>query len=137
MRTNGSAVRRIGAGVQGDWQGLGPRPAGCTLWGTIGDDLIPGTSGRDVICGGIGDDTLLGLGGDDSLVGGFDDDALDGGAGSDRLRGDYGNDVFLARDRTRDVLEGGLGRDRAVADRVDRISGVERVDYPKRRSDVR
>jgi dipeptidyl aminopeptidase/acylaminoacyl peptidase len=126
MTVNGRGVRHVGRGTQGDWQRLGPRPAGCTLWGTIGDDLIPGTAGRDVVCGGIGNDTLLGLGGADSLVGGFDDDVLDGGSGADRLRGDYGNDVFRTRDEARDLVEGGLGRDRAIADRRDRLSSIER-----------
>ena len=106
MTTAGTGVRLVAGGVQADWQSLGPRPSGCTAWGTIGDDIIPGTRGRDVLCGGIGNDTLVGFSGDDSLVGGFDDDTLDGGAGNDGFRGDYGDDVLLARDGARDVLEG-------------------------------
>jgi tricorn protease-like protein len=137
MGTDGSGVRALGfAGIQGDWQRLGPRPAGCTVWGTTGRDLIPGTSRRDVVCGGIGRDTLYGFGGDDSLVGGFDDDRLYGGAGDDTLKGDYGRDLlsggagadlFRARDGVRDRIYGDAGRDRAQLDRVDFRRSIERL----------
>ena len=36
-----------------------PRPRGCTIRGTRGDDVLTGMSKRDVICGLSGDDVLL------------------------------------------------------------------------------
>ena len=62
MRANGSDLRRVTSSrtqdSEPDWQPLGPRPAGCTLWGTDGPDLLVGTGGRDVICGLGGNDTI-------------------------------------------------------------------------------
>jgi TolB protein len=138
MRTDGTAVRRLAAGLaaQGDWQRLGPRPAGCTVWGTIGDDLLPGTTGADVLCGGLGDDLLAGGRGADALRGGFGADRLDGGPGDDRLGGDWdrdvvlggpGDDVVRARDGARDTVLGGPGRDTAFTDPRDVVRGVERL----------
>jgi Tol biopolymer transport system component len=111
MRVDGSDVRRLTAGrsdVSADWQALGPRPAGCTIWGTTGHDLLTGTAGRDVICGGSGDDRIRGSGGADVLLGGS------------------GGDTLLARDGRRDVVDGGLGRDGAQVDRADVVRSVER-----------
>lgn len=120
MDVDGSDIRAVTSGrrsgISGDWQRLGPRPKGCTIWGTTGDDILPGSSGRDVICGGLGNDAAYGNAGADSLVGGFGDDRLFGGPGDDTLRGDYG----------RDLLDGGPGRDRARADRRDRLRSIER-----------
>jgi dipeptidyl aminopeptidase/acylaminoacyl peptidase len=120
MNVDGTGVRAITSGsysgFSGDWQRLGPRPRGCTVWGTIGDDILPGSSGRDVICGSIGNDSAYGYGGADSLVGGFGDDRLYAGPGNDMLRGDWG----------RDLLDGGPGRDRARAEKRDRLRSIER-----------
>lgn len=113
-----------------------------------GRDLIDGGNGADRLNGGAGGDLLLGLRGNDRLAGGAGRDGLGGGAGrdvlrggrgSDRLSGRTGPDVLYARDRTRDSVVGGPGRDRAVVDRAvasskravkrraDRVRGVERV----------
>jgi dipeptidyl aminopeptidase/acylaminoacyl peptidase len=88
ISADGGAVRRLPAdgALQGDWQRLGPRPAGCTLWGTPGDDLLPGTTGDDRVCGGAGDDVLAGGAGNDVLHGGGGRDTLLGGAGDDSAR---------------------------------------------------
>jgi Tol biopolymer transport system component len=138
MDADGVAPRRLTAGldVGADWQALGPRPRGCTIWGTGGDDLLTGTPRRDVICGGLGDDTLRGLAGGDRLDGGFGADLVDGGAGGDTvvggydrdiLRGGTGNDVLQAGDGVRDVVDGGAGRDAARFDaRLDRVRSIER-----------
>jgi uncharacterized repeat protein (TIGR01451 family) len=118
----------------------------CTIRGTEGGDTLVGTPGRDVICGLDGDDTIRGLGGDDlvfggrgadrifggagadRLYGGGDDDVLEGDSGRDLLSGERGKDSLRARDRARDSVFGGPGRDQAVADRVlDRVRGVESV----------
>ena len=79
MRTDGSGLRRMTSSFtqdsEPDWQPLGPRPAGCTIWGTAGRDLLVGTPGRDVICGLGGNDTIFAIGGRRDIV--------DGGAGFD------------------------------------------------------
>ena len=101
MNADGGGVRRVtkSFAIQGDWQPLAAGPRGCTIWGTAANDLLPGTSGRDRICGLAGNDTLL------------------GGRGADVLSGGGGADLLLARDRARDVVDGGEGRDRATFDR--------------------
>ncbi len=110
----------------------------CTIIGTVAPDRLRGTPGPDVICGLGGNDVIFGLGGndviyagpgddvveggsgndriyggsgDDRLSGGFGNDRLDGGRGHDVLLGGPGADVLLARDGTRDVVNGGPGRD--------------------------
>jgi Dipeptidyl peptidase IV (DPP IV) N-terminal region/RTX calcium-binding nonapeptide repeat (4 copies)/WD40-like Beta Propeller Repeat len=110
------------------WQPLPPAPAGCTLWGTAGNDLLVGTDGNDVICGLGGDDTLIGLGGTDRLIGGDGNDWLAGGLQYDYLYGGAGNDVIDARDGGPDLVYGGPGTDTAVVDggRLETMIGVER-----------
>ncbi len=66
-------------------------PTGCTIVGTVGDDVLQGTSGRDVICGRGGDDFIDAGAGDDVVYGEGGDDTLVGGPGADDLRG--GGDV--------------------------------------------
>jgi TolB protein len=118
-----------GGGVTPAWQPLGPRPAGCTLWGTNGNDLLVGTDGRDVICGLGGSDTLIGLGGDDTLAGGDGNDYLAGGLGRDRLIGGADDDTLDARDDgASDLVQGGTGWDKALVDgRVDQRQAVEQT----------
>ena len=92
--------------------------AGVNLFlGLGGDDRFAGGGGNDCAAGGPGDDRLAGEAGHDLLVGGSGVDALSGGAGSDG---------FLARDGNGELLRGGLGRDRALVDKVDRLSSIER-----------
>ena len=67
-------------------------------------------------------DVLSGGDGDDHLVGGYGDDRLTGGAGRDRLDGGVANDTVNARDRTRDKVRCGPGRDRVSADRNDSVA---------------
>jgi Ca2+-binding RTX toxin-like protein len=75
-----------------------------------GADVVAGSAAANVLDGGAGDDRIDGRGGVDTYV---------GGAGADTL---------LARDRGRDVLLGGPGRDSARVDRrLDRLSSVERI----------
>jgi Ca2+-binding RTX toxin-like protein len=118
--------------------GGGPTPqvgSDCTITGTPGNDTLRGTAGRDVICGLAGNDVIRGLGGHDSLrggpgndrlLGGGGNDAVEGDAGTDTLLGEGGRDFLLARDRTRDSLDGGSQRDWAVRDRTrDRVRNVE------------
>jgi RTX calcium-binding nonapeptide repeat (4 copies)/WD40-like Beta Propeller Repeat len=129
-------------------------PGNDRLLGNRGDDHLDGGLGDDVLYGGEitgspanydGYDVLLGRGGNDRMAGGWQKDRLFGGPGADRLRGgphadhlvgeagrddvggDGGDDVVLARDRTRDVVSGGPGFDRARLDAVDRRGGIERL----------
>jgi Ca2+-binding RTX toxin-like protein len=105
---DGRVVTRLSDAVamelQPDWQPAPPSqralggvedPLGCTIRGTIFDDLISGTAGPDVICGLGGNDTLRGLGGDDVLIGGDGDDVLVGGKGNDTARGELGDDSAI------------------------------------------
>ena len=95
-------------------------PAGCTITGSGGDDVLIGTAGDDVLCGMGGHDRLIGRGGDDRLRGGLGADRLRGGRGADRLRGERGPDRLYGGpgpDRLYggpgdDRLRGGPGRDR-------------------------
>jgi Ca2+-binding RTX toxin-like protein len=133
-------------------QSEGGAPAGCTIVGTQGHDILAGPSARDVVCalagndhvhggggadvlrGGPGHDELEGNAGDDRAEGGRGHDLLDGGggrdelrggAGRDTLRGGSGADLIRARDGTTDTVRGGGGWDRAVVDGRDRLRGVE------------
>jgi polar amino acid transport system substrate-binding protein len=103
--------------------------AKCTIRGNARNNVLTGTRRADVICGLGGNDTIRGQAGNDTLVGGAGNDTLVGGAGTDLIVGGGGRDsLFAGGDRT-DRLSGGAGRDSAVADRSDRILGVERVRY--------
>ena len=106
------------------------------LSGLAGADCLDGGPGRDRLSGGSGADRLSGGSGNDFLAGGAGRDALLGGAGADRLGGGAardsfdagaGNDVINARDRVRETVRCGRGRDRVIADRRDRVRGCERV----------
>jgi Ca2+-binding RTX toxin-like protein len=87
------------------------------LSGGNGNDAIQGGEANDTLIGGAGDDTLVGEGGNDLLIGGADNDHLTGGSGRDTMFGGIGNDRFFAKDRTKDVVDGGLGVDTAQVDR--------------------
>ncbi|MFL5928581.1 MAG: calcium-binding protein [Gaiellaceae bacterium] len=98
-----------------------------TFSGTARTDRLSGTPANDVLYGLGGADVLLGQKGNDVLYGGRGNDVLDGGAGADRLFGGPGNDTLRARDGRRDLVDCGPGRDTAVVDRIDRVSGCELV----------
>lgn len=122
--------------------------------GTPGADVLVGTAGRDVLSGRGGDDCLFARSGNDRMSGGTGadllysaggDDRLDGNAGRDTLRGGNGNDTIApgagkdvvaaqggddtitARDRTRDKIDCGAGRDKVKADRTDTVKNCEFV----------
>jgi hypothetical protein len=52
---------------------------------------------------------------------------LAGGAGTDAFDAGAGDDTIDARDRRRETIRCGSGRDRVAADRNDRLIGCERV----------
>jgi len=106
------------------------------LVGGTGNDRLFGGTGKDRLVGGRGNDRLVGGTGNDRLAGGTGADVLEGGTGRDRLAGGNGRDVLLggagrdsidARDRSRDRVRCGTGRDVARVDARDRTSGCERV----------
>lgn len=116
-----------------------------TASGGSGRDRIVGESGRDRLSGGSGRDALNGGSSPDRLSGGASHDRLSGGSGNDRLTGSTGNDRLTggsgrnsysagsgrdrvnARNRRRERINCGSGRDTAVVDRADRVRGCERV----------
>ncbi len=107
-----------------------------TLIGTAFGDFLRGFSGNDTLLGGVGDDCLDGGRGNDRLGGGDGRDSLKGGSGRDSLKGGRdkdafnagsGNDRLNSRDRVRERVRCGRGRDRLTADRRDKPVGCERV----------
>jgi hypothetical protein len=100
----------------------------CWIAGTDFPDTLVGTRAGEEICARAGADTVHARGGADVVDGGWHADTLHGGAGRDRLIGGRGDDTILARDGERDTVECGLGDDRAVVDRKDRVlRGCEHV----------
>ncbi|MDQ5820019.1 MAG: hypothetical protein M3540_01070 [Actinomycetota bacterium] len=95
--------------------------------GTERNDVLRGTSRNDKLYGLGGADLLSGLAGDDLLDGGRGNDRLVGGSGRDRLFGGPGDDTINSVDGQRDALNCAGGRDTAVVDRHDRVTGCERV----------
>jgi Ca2+-binding RTX toxin-like protein len=93
----------------------------------LGDDSRRGVGGNDRLSGQAGDDMLVGGPGRDRLSGGRGNDRLAGGPGRNRLFGGLGNDRLNGVNGRVDRLKCGRGRDRARADRVDRVLGCERV----------
>jgi hypothetical protein len=90
--------------------------------GSARADTIRGTRLADVLRGLGGNDRLYGEAGNDRLYGGSGNDRLVGGNGRDLLEGGTGNDTISARDRTRDTIRCGRGRDSVTADRNDAVA---------------
>ena len=90
--------------------------------GGIGPEALYGHAGNDMLLGGDGPDFLQGGPGNDVVHGGPGDDRIYGGSGSDVLWGDAGNDTIWSRDRSRDVVHCGTGRDTVYADRHDVVA---------------
>jgi hypothetical protein len=100
--------------------------------GTGGDDRLIGGAGNDSLYGAGGADVLDGGAGNDRLSGGPGNDKLTGGAGTNRYDGGPGNDSIAARNRRRETVNCGRGRDTASVDRADRARGCERVRRSRR-----
>jgi Ca2+-binding RTX toxin-like protein len=81
-------------------------------------DRFIGSKYGDRMFGTPGDDYLVGRGGADRLV---------GVGGNDRLYGEGGSDRFITRDKRRDVIRGGVGRDLVRADRGDKVFSAART----------
>ena len=107
------------------------------LNGGVKRDYLAGGHGNDSATGGVGRDSLVGDLGNDRLWGGAGDDILRGNQGSDRIVGGLGRDLIVGhggadrinvRDGNVDRVSCGSGRDRAIADRGDRLTGCERIN---------
>jgi hypothetical protein len=118
----------------GTLQAPGVRPVTFTGIEHVTAPLATGTSGADVLIGTAHADRLSGHAGDDLLRGGAGNDRLFGGAGNDRLIGGRGHNVYSggngrdtirARNGVRDRIDCGAGKDVAMVDRHDRVTGCE------------
>ena len=98
-----------------------------TLIGTIAGDRLTGLGGNDRLSGVAGDDCLSGGRGKDTLSGGPGNDTLSGGPGKNRYSGGPGTDRINARNRVRETVKCGPGKDRARVDKSDRTVGCETV----------
>jgi predicted acyl esterase len=98
-----------GGGTGGDGSGSDGTCTSAPILGGRKDDKLRGTAGSDVIRGKRGDDRLRGKRGDDCLFGGAGNDNLSGGPGADTLKCGAGR------------------RDRARADKNDKVRGCEHV----------
>ncbi len=131
----GTPRRDVICGLAGNDR-ISGRGANDVLRGGDGNDRISGGDGRDRVDGNRGNDTLSGGRGRDLIRGGGGNDLLRGQGGPDRLHGDGGrNRVFgnagndyidVSQNGARDIVNGGRGRDRAKAQRGDKVRGVER-----------
>ena len=91
-----------------------------TIFGLGGDDTIYGEGGSDTIDGGSGRDGLLGADGAD---------CLDGGADKDDLKGEAGDDKLLAKDGTKDKVNGGPSPDKGRFDPRDDVRSVANPNF--------
>ena len=108
------------------WRPAAPAPPGlrpCVLQGTKRNDVLVGTAKGDMIFAQGGNDVVHGRGGNDIIVG---DIPFSAHPGKDRLFGGPGRDFIDSYDGRRDLVNGGPGRDRGVADRHDRVRSIER-----------
>jgi Ca2+-binding RTX toxin-like protein len=110
----------------------------------FGTSILEGRGGKDTLTGGDGVETIDGGPGDDRLEGGYNHDTITGGPGKDTIYGDetsqrcsylsncvvvpYGNDTIFARDGEQDVIDCGVGNDKAIVDAIDIVSNCESVD---------
>ena len=85
--------------------------------------------GSDTVYGEGGSDKIEGGGARDDLLGGDGADCLDGGAGGDDMKGEGGNDKLLAKDGTKDEVNGGQGPDKGRFDPRDDVRSVANTSF--------
>ena len=120
--------------VASDCEVVGKRtPGGFRFTGSHAADRIDGVLGwaPAAFYGRGGNDLLIAYEyGPTNVYGGTGNDRIQGGRiTADALEGGSGNDRIRARDRrpVRDAVRCGPGRDTAIVDRLDSVSGCERV----------
>jgi hypothetical protein len=101
--------------------------SGKRINGTAKADRLTGTAGADTIHGNGGNDRISAGAGADKVYGDTGNDTITPGSGRDSAYGGSGNDTIQARDRARDVIDCGSGRDTVVADKTDSVRGCETV----------
>jgi Ca2+-binding RTX toxin-like protein len=102
--------------------------AGDRLLGLAGNDVLNGLAGDDCLVGGRGNDRLNGGKGKDALRGDAGNDTLTGGAGKNSYSGGAGKDRVNARNKVRETIDCGKGRDIATVDKRDKVKrNCERV----------
>lgn len=99
--------------------------AGDVLYGNSAVNKILGNGGNDYIFGGGNNDVLDGGANDDQIMGGDGNDTLTGGTGVDSLFGEAGNDTLFGKDSIADLLDGGIGTDKAQRDAIDSVLSIE------------
>lgn len=127
--SNKTVGTKLGEKLKGTKAGdrINGRGGADRISGLGGRDCLAGQAGRDKIAGGRGRDTLKGGKRRDKLFGGRGADMLVGGPGKDVLSGGRGRDLIASRDRKRDLVRCGKGKDVALVDRKDVTSGCEKV----------
>ena len=101
--------------------------SGNSMVGTAGPDVFNGLGGNDVLKGLDGNDTLNGGKGNDVLKGGPGNDKLVGGPGKDAFDAGTGNDTVNSADGTKETVNCGAGKDKVIADKLDKLNGCESV----------
>lgn len=88
------------------------------LRGGVGKDVLHGAGGMDFLEGGAGDDVIYGGDGSDTIFAVEGEDVLYGGEGNDYLDG---RDEGGLKDRQRDEIFCGAGKDKAIAGKLDYV----------------
>lgn len=101
-----------------------------------GNDVINTGAGDDKVDAGAGNDTVNAPSGNNQISGGSGNDRVRSGGGADRIDGGPGRDVIASgggadtintRDRDRDLVNAGRGRDTCIADSRDILISCEIV----------
>jgi Ca2+-binding RTX toxin-like protein len=96
-----------------------------SLFGGAGDDCLTGDAGDDWLSGGDGNDDVKGGAGNDIVYGGNGNDTVDGGKGVNVVKAGAGNDAIKAKNKKRETIDCGAGKDTVTADKSDRLKGCE------------
>jgi len=95
---------------------------GCTIVGTLQNDVITGTAEEDVICGLRGNDQIDGGAANDVLYGERGSDTITDHDGNDELRGGDGPDTLDSADGVAgDLAHGGFRVDSCTTDAGDTV----------------